>query len=379
MPVVRSIVSDLREKRLWPVALILVAALVGVPVLLGRGAGPPESPPRTLVAQGDRVPRSSPAAVRVESAGPVRRERPGRLRNPFRKSATATAGAGQSETVGGSSATTGASGSGGQAQAAPSGGGSTGGAAPQSEGGGVTTIRKTPESDGSGRPQSPAGEDGGGQRDAGGQDRGGQEDGAQKDGGDRKNRARRTYRIDVRLGPARDGDAPKAIDDLPRLAALPSSDDPLLVFLGVLAGGRTAVFLISPAVTPSPRDACRPAPESCQTIELSKGARVRLDVAAQDGAPGRQYQLKLVRIARRKASGGSTRRSTFGAQLLRNRLVRGSDVAGARAYRFLPDDGVVVRAKRERGRRGRVAWLAPLLPWDDQPGVPVWRSRPRQR
>ena len=37
--------QDLREKRLWPVALLLLAALVAVPVLLAKPAEDP-GPPR---------------------------------------------------------------------------------------------------------------------------------------------------------------------------------------------------------------------------------------------------------------------------------------------------------------------------------------------
>ena len=36
---------DLREKRLWPVAVLLLAALVAVPVLLAKPADDPGPPP----------------------------------------------------------------------------------------------------------------------------------------------------------------------------------------------------------------------------------------------------------------------------------------------------------------------------------------------
>ena len=39
MGFLRNVVSDLVEKRLWPVALLLVAAIAAVPMLLG-GADP---------------------------------------------------------------------------------------------------------------------------------------------------------------------------------------------------------------------------------------------------------------------------------------------------------------------------------------------------
>ena len=45
MTFLRDIVADLREKRLWPFAALLLVALVAVPVVLARGGNPPAAAP----------------------------------------------------------------------------------------------------------------------------------------------------------------------------------------------------------------------------------------------------------------------------------------------------------------------------------------------
>ena len=75
MTVVRSIFRDLVDRRLWPVAVALVAALVAVPLLLGRGdAGATDAGPRTAP-----LPPAAGSAVSVATAGNTRaRERRGK-------------------------------------------------------------------------------------------------------------------------------------------------------------------------------------------------------------------------------------------------------------------------------------------------------------
>ena len=54
MSIVRNTLRDLVEKRLWPVALLLVAALVAVPVIGGGGASD--------AADEQSIPMGAPAA-----------------------------------------------------------------------------------------------------------------------------------------------------------------------------------------------------------------------------------------------------------------------------------------------------------------------------
>jgi hypothetical protein len=50
MSAVRNLITDLVDRRLWPVAVALLAALVAVPVLLGGGSKSPAPAPAAPLA-----------------------------------------------------------------------------------------------------------------------------------------------------------------------------------------------------------------------------------------------------------------------------------------------------------------------------------------
>jgi len=56
--------SDLREKRLWPIAVLLAVALVGVPVLLLKSPPEKAAPPMARAAHRPRCRSSVPTAAR---------------------------------------------------------------------------------------------------------------------------------------------------------------------------------------------------------------------------------------------------------------------------------------------------------------------------
>ena len=81
---VRRIADDLVEKRLWPIALVLVVALVAIPLFVGGGSSPTAADAE-LAATPAPAPIES-AAPAVELVGPPAvRTRPGKLRDPFRR------------------------------------------------------------------------------------------------------------------------------------------------------------------------------------------------------------------------------------------------------------------------------------------------------
>ena len=81
MKTLKDIVTDLRQRRLWPVALVLVLALVAVPVLLSKKAS--STPVAQLPATGAPTSLStSGPAVTVEGT-PNQTHLKGKARNPF--------------------------------------------------------------------------------------------------------------------------------------------------------------------------------------------------------------------------------------------------------------------------------------------------------
>ena len=50
----------------------------------------------------------------------------------------------------------------------------------------------------------------------------------------------------------------------------PRPTEPVLIYLGVLKDGKTAVFLVDDGVTPVGDGECRPSPEDCETVRLQR-------------------------------------------------------------------------------------------------------------
>jgi len=79
---VRAIVADLIRKRLWPVALVLVIALVAVPALIASSSS--EAPSGTAaVTPTPPAPAPAPATAPAEATSESDAERGGRVRDPF--------------------------------------------------------------------------------------------------------------------------------------------------------------------------------------------------------------------------------------------------------------------------------------------------------
>jgi hypothetical protein len=303
--VLRNIWSDLVEKRLWPVALALVVALVAVPVALSRTSSAPEdvaAPPAATSAAATPKPGRAAVTLQTELAGP--RKRSGAVHNPFKnphpaKAATST-DATPSPSAGGDAPSGGATG--GSDVSAPSSGGSGDG----DGGSGHSTPKSEPD-------------------------------------------LLDTYHLTLRFGQA--GHL-KTIEDIARLAPLPSADNPFFVYLGVLEDGETAVFLISSDATATGDGKCKPSSKSCQTIEVKKGDTEFFDLTV--GNEDVQYQMDVVKLER-KGTGSTTaraaaveRHSNMGATLLRDAHVRGDGAFdGVDGYRWLPASGVLVRLPKQ--------------------------------
>jgi hypothetical protein len=278
----RTLVADLVERRLWPVAVVLVIALVAVPavVLGGAADAPAPTTPAGIAPAGEASAVTMAAAGENPDADDARRnpftqpavKKPAKsAASPDGAKAPAASGAGAAAPVSGAPAG-GSSGSGlsglGDIGVVPV-GGSTGGASTG------TSTAKTDDKD--------------------------------------------SWHVDLRFG--KDGST-ESRSDVPRLSPLPSAEDPFFVFLGVNADGKTATFLVSSDAVATGDGKCLPSPSNCDRVVMEAGDTEFFDVATPDGKVA-QYQLDLVRISRRTAanaavaSASRARESAAGRQVLR--------------------------------------------------------------
>jgi hypothetical protein len=90
--------------------------------------------------------------------------------------------------------------------------------------------------------------------------------------------------------------------NLQKLAGLPeevagSESEPLIVYLGLTKNGKKAKFLVDASLEPTGDGTCKPHPASCETIELAKGETEFFDlVDPVTGDVTSQFQLDLVDI-----------------------------------------------------------------------------------
>jgi hypothetical protein len=274
---------DLREKRLWPVAVALLVALIAVPVILLKPASEEATVPvAAKPAEGvPGIPVASTAAgntddSRLEVFNP---------KDPFKplvvigsKTArsvarTATGGSGSDASAGGDSdsgvGSSGSSGSSGAGDGLSAGGpGDTSGGSDSGSGG---------TGSGGGTPGSGGGTPGSG---------GGTPAPAKP--------TTYTYTVDVRFG---ERSNPATRRGVQRLEPLPNDRNPLLVFLGVTADTKGAVFLVNSRLDQEGEGDCQPSNNACTFLEL-RDQDLFDEHLFVDRETGKEYYLQLQKINR---------------------------------------------------------------------------------
>lgn len=266
--------TDLREKRLWPVALILGLAFIAVPIFLLDSSSAEQSAVTPPVAspQGGSTAASAVSLQETASRPSSRLDIFGK-NDPFRRpikrapaeSSSATSVTGGPATGGGlASSSAGGDGLGGSSGifaadsatgAALAGGSLPGGSGGSSSGGssGGSSPSSSPPAGSSlpGTPKDPTSSS---------------TPGTSSPGGSTPLKAY-AYRLDLRFGTS---DQVSTLKDVKRLTPLPSDRRPYVVFLGVEEDGKTAVFLVNTdKVTPSGSEGeCKPTPTDCSLLYL---------------------------------------------------------------------------------------------------------------
>jgi hypothetical protein len=186
-----------------------------------------------------------------------------------------------------------------------------------------------------------------------------------------KQKAKVTYRVAVRFGAAAPGTpAPSApltpYENLKRQQPLPDSKQPVLVFRGVIAGGKSATFTLVGEAIPHGGAKCLPSASQCQALDLKVGASEELEYAPLGGTPI-TYELEVVKIepvkakAASAASAASAADAFGGASKAGLKILREEGLIEIPGLRYSKDGSVLVfkHAGRAFAARARAsAWAA---------------------
>jgi hypothetical protein len=244
MSFVERILGDLREKRLWPLAVVLLAGLIAVPLLLSKGSS--SAPP---VAQTPVASQSTPAAgvpVVSTTATPTGAKLKGSARNPFEQLVHGAAN-GVASAISATTGTTTSAGSTGTSTTPASGTSSTG----TSTGASTTPTTTTTIPTGTPKPPPPG--------------------------------LKSTQSYNVKLAITNASGGVDTISPLERLSVLPSKQQALLVELGVLKGGKRVMFAVQPGAVVTGAGTCIPGPIDCEILSLPQDQTVTLGKRAAGG------------------------------------------------------------------------------------------------
>ena len=334
-----TLARDLVERRLWPVAALLVVALIAVPVMFLRStpaaiapaastpapSAPATTAPSTPAAGATTTTPADPGAdpsvsmtsspfaaafgsglslppsmegllKSTKGADDRKAVADAPLRDPF--AAASAAGASASTTTGASGssaaaapaaapAATTASASAGAASVS---GGSAASATPagpsspaaQSESAPVTPVAETKPVSSGDSSSSPAGD------------------------------STAVFHADVRFGTT---EAPPMVSDAKRLTAFPSTYTPVAVFLGVMRGGWGAAFAIRNGSEPKNAPSCRPRRQICTWVILHPGESVTLNSTDPVSGAVTPYTLKLERVRKTVVTPDAAREAARRASL----------------------------------------------------------------
>jgi hypothetical protein len=262
---VKNIWSDLREKRLWPVAVVMLIGIVAIPTVLAKSSTTPAPSSGVAVIEGDA--QTSILALDSESAeasgtgssldafAPDDPFTPPRITVQDAETVGATA-AGANEIVGGD----------------VGGGGGSGGVeidetvdvelpAPRTETKTETTSYE--------------------------------------------------YVADISFwqkGRRRD------IKGLSKLDMLPNQSAPLLIFMGAQGNGGNATFLVDSTLTTAGEGSCRPSPANCAFVDVGPGAEHVFTTEEGESFRLRVEEIRRVKVKAGAATSGPAARSSAGNQ-----------------------------------------------------------------
>jgi hypothetical protein len=131
--------------------------------------------------------------------------------------------------------------------------------------------------------------------------------------------------------------------NIKRLTPLPSATAPLVVFMGVNAGGKSATFTLVGEAILHGNGTCLPSASQCQAIDLRPGQVEQLEYLPPNGQTI-IYELTVVSISSSKASAAAAQRSYRVQSRAGRELLRHSGVPALTELHYSPSKGVLVFA-----------------------------------
>jgi hypothetical protein len=251
----RGVWEELVERRLWPVAVALLVAIVAVPVVLAKPAKQPPAPPAAPAATGGNSP-----GVAFQPAVSTQGKKSSEIRKNLRRFSRKNPFTPQGLGVGGSGTGTASPVAASPLDAVTA--GSTGG---QSFAGGSSSSGSSGTSTGSSGSATPT------------------------SGTTTQTKTfYYTYTVDVKFGKTGQEDD----KTLTEFRALPSSENPVIVFMGVRNDGETAVFLVSANATTTGDGKCAPSDTECTFLYMKKDDSQTIESVDSAGAVT-DYTLEL--------------------------------------------------------------------------------------
>jgi hypothetical protein len=293
-----SVINDtwrfLVQRRLWPVAILLIAAAAAVPMLLSQEPPAPPAAPAVAAVKADKDAVLAEQPIVTEAADgdrSGRRQVLGARKDPFKPRATPTPTP-KPETA--TQATTGTGTPTPGTTALP-----TTGLAPAPVTGVPVPVTAAP-----------------------------------------KKKHYELYELTVRFG-ASDGTRPPR-KDVKRLQALPSNDEPTLIYLGVLGDKKTAVFMVDSGVVAQGDGTCKPSRSTCETIHIREGETEFFDVpdangeVSEDGT-GVQYELDVLKIRKTSTTSAKKAMKARASVSGKGRMILRARIAGDGPLRYRYD------------------------------------------
>ncbi len=296
-----SIKADLLDRRMLPLVAVVAVALAAAVAYVVLGGGETASTPSATVAEvpaaastGVAISQVNPESADAEMTSGTSHQHQGKAHNPFAPLATPKATAASTTTTTASSSTSATSGS-------------------SSTGGSSTETKPTPAT-----PTKPVA------------------------------KPKTVYHVAVLFGVLSPGTTAQTAqltpyENLALLTPLPSAKEPLIVFRGVTAGGKSATFTLVGEAILHGGAACLPSATQCEAIDLQAGRSEQLEYITPGGV-SETYELRIVSITAGQASGAGVKSILGGESKPGRELLRNAGLIAVPDMRFSSQAGVLVFA-----------------------------------